>query len=63
MDSKKINILLFIASVGLAVSGIIFLLAVIFDEERSKWALAAALFCTALSNLFNIIRIQHIKKK
>ncbi len=63
MDKKKVNTLLFISGVGLIIAGIIFLLIALFDQEKNNWLLASALFCTLLSNLFNIIRVQLNKKK
>lgn len=62
MDRKKTNTLLVIASAGLIVAGIIFLLIAIF-VNKSNWVLASALFCVALSNIFNIIRNQFNKEK
>lgn len=56
MDDKTIKILLVIASVGLAIAGIIFLCISIFGDKSNNNALIAALGCIMLSNLFNIIR-------
>lgn len=58
MDNMNTNTLLIIASIGLAVAGIIFLLVAIFDEDKNNWTLFSALGCVILSNLFNIIRTQ-----
>lgn len=62
MDKKKTSTLLFIASVGLVVAGIVFLLIAMFGGEDRNWVLASALFCILLSNLFHIVRIQLNKK-
>lgn len=50
--------MLIIASAGLAIAGIIFLLVGIFDEDKNNWMLISALVCILLSNLFNLIRTQ-----
>ncbi len=50
--------MLIIASAGLAIAGIIFLLVAIFDEDKDNWMLISALVCVILSNLFNVIRTQ-----
>lgn len=63
MDKKKISILLFIASLGLIVAGIIFLLMAMFGEDKRNWVIASALFCVLLSNLFQIVRFYLNKKK
>lgn len=62
MDRKKISILLFIASLGLAVAGIIFLLMAMFGEDKRNWVIASALFCVLLSNLFQLVRFYLNKK-
>lgn len=62
MDRKKISILLFIASLGLAVAGIIFLLMAMFGEDKRNWVIASALFCVLLSNLFHLVRFYLNKK-
>lgn len=53
---KTLNTLFVIASMGLAVSALIFILISIFSDTQSEWILPAGLFCCALSNLFNLIR-------
>ena len=58
-----INTLLVISSIGLTISGIIFLCVSIFSEEKSNIILCLALACTTLSNLFGIIRLQLNKEK
>lgn len=63
MERKQTNTLLLIASAGLTAAGIIFLLMAIFEEDKSNWVLASALFCILLSNLFNIVRMQLNRKK
>lgn len=52
---KTWKTLLVIASVGLAVSAVIFISLAIFEDGASEWLLPAGLFCCALSNLFNLI--------
>ena len=64
MENKNvINTLLVISSIGLTISGIIFLCISIFSEEKSNIILCLALACTTLSNLFGIIRLQLNKEK
>lgn len=63
MDRKKISILLFIASLGFAVAGIIFLLMSMFGEDKRNWVIALALFCVLLLNLFQLVRFYLNKKK
>ncbi|MCI6188699.1 MAG: hypothetical protein MSA89_06720 [Clostridium sp.] len=64
MENKNvINTLLVISSIGLTISGIIFLCVSIFSEEKSNIILCLALACTTLSNLFGIIRLQLNKEK
>ena len=53
---KILNTLFVIASMGLAVSAVIFISISIFSDTQSEWILPAGLFCCALSNLFNLIR-------
>lgn len=55
MDKTR-NTLFVIASLGLAVSAVIFLAIAIFGNAVSEWFLPAGLLCCALSNLFNLIR-------
>lgn len=54
--NKTLNTLFVIASMGLAVSAVIFISISIFSDTQSEWILSAGLFCCALSNLFNLIR-------
>ena len=59
MDNQNTTTtLLIIASAGLAIAGIIFLLVGIFDEDKNNWMLISALVCILLSNLFTLIRTQ-----
>lgn len=60
MEKNILNNLFLIAIAGLAIAGLIFLGISIFNGD--KWALPAALGCILLSNLFNVIRLQNIKK-
>ena len=60
---KLLNTLFVIASMGLAVSALIFISISIFSDTQSEWILPAGLFCCALSNLFNLIRSMLIKNK
>lgn len=55
MDFKLINKLLVIASLGLAVAGIIFIILQFFGNKDNM--ILWALICVTVSNLFNIIRI------
>lgn len=63
MNKKKTNILILIASAGLAIAAIIFLCVAIFGEEKSNWVLYSALVCVVLSNLFNVIRTSLYEKE
>lgn len=56
MMNKTLNTLLIIASMGLAVSALIFLSIAVFGDAESEWLLPTGLFCCVLSNLFNLIR-------
>lgn len=60
---KTLNTLFIIASMGLAVSALIFISISIFSDTQSEWILPAGLFCCALSNLFNLIRSMLVKNK
>ena len=60
---KTLNTLFVIASMGLAVSALIFISISIFTDTQSEWILPAGLFCCALSNLFNLIRSMLYKNK
>jgi len=53
MENKTTNTLLTIASVALAVAGLILLLVSIFGETKDNWALAMALSAIILANIFN----------
>ena len=55
-----LNKLLIIASVGLAVAGVIFLVIAFTGKFDGTWPLAASLACI-VSNLFNIIRLRQGK--
>lgn len=57
MNKEKTDILLLIASVGLAIAGMILLCAGMAGETKRNWALPCALVCVALSSLFRAIRI------
>lgn len=61
MKKPTLNILLVIASLSLAIAGLIFVVISIFGENASSWILPAGLFCAILSNLFNIIRTTLLK--
>lgn len=61
--NSTLNILLVIASVGLAVSALIFISIAIFSNTEGEWVLPAGIFCCALSNLFNLIRSMLSKSK
>ena len=60
---KTLNTLFIIASMGLAVSALIFISISIFTDTQSGWILPAGLFSCALSNLFNLIRSMLVKNK
>lgn len=60
---KNLNVLFVIASMGLAVSALIFISIAIFSDAEPEWILPAGLFCCALSNLFNLIRSMLSKNK
>lgn len=60
---KTLNILFVIASIGLAVSALIFISISVFGDAEAEWILPAGLFCCALSNLFNSIRLLLSKDK
>ena len=63
MENKLWNRLLIIASVGVAIAALIFILTSIFNKTEYEWALPAGLFCSILSGLFNIIRFRFAAKK
>lgn len=58
---KILDNLLIIASIGLAISSILFLGFFFFNNQKPKWLLPAGLFCCILSNLFNLIRSRLFK--
>lgn len=60
---KTLNTMFVIASMGLAVSALIFISIALFSDTRSEWILPAGLFCCILSNLFNLIRSMLAKNK
>lgn len=62
MNKEKTDILLLIASAGLAIAGMILLCAGMVDETKGNWSLPSALVCVALSGLFRVIRIFFNKK-
>lgn len=62
MDNKTSNRLLIIASLAMAIGGIILLLISIFGNSEDNWSLAMGLSAIVLANLFNLIRIQRTKK-
>lgn len=61
MMNKTLNNLFVIASVGLAISAMIFLSINLFGESAPEWMLPAGMFCCVLSNLFNVIRSMQSK--
>lgn len=63
MNKKTYGTLMFICSCGLLAASIIFTAAAIFAEESENGCLIGALFCLSLSNLFNVIRGNSIKKR
>lgn len=57
MNSELVNRLLKIASVALAIAGLIFAILFFFTENDSnKLFVIYSLICTGLSNLFNVVR-------
>ncbi|MBQ3291158.1 MAG: hypothetical protein IJH43_02125 [Mogibacterium sp.] len=63
MDARKRTVLLSIASGGLSVAGLIFILISIFGHEDSQWPLIAGLFFVVLGSLFNVINTLLNKKE
>lgn len=63
MKMEVVNKLLFIASVFLLVVGLAFLGVSIWGNCATTTPLAAAIGCILLSNLFNLIRQQNIKRR
>ena len=64
MKGKKLtDRLSLIATAGLGVAGLIFVLLSIFDAPRSAWTLPVGLACVALGGLFNVARMLHGRDK
>ncbi len=62
MNKKTYNTLMLICSCALLAASIIFTAAAIFAKESDSGCLIGALFCLSLSNLFNVIRGNSLKK-
>lgn len=60
---KKINTLLIIATVGLFVASLIFILVEIFSDSTSDWLFHASMICVILGNIFNFVRTTLNKSK
>lgn len=60
---KKINTLLIIATVGLFVASLIFILVEIFSDLTSDWLFHASMICVILGNIFNFVRTTLNKSK
>lgn len=56
MKKENINKLLMIASIGLILSGIIFLIISFIDKSSKNPYLSVSLLCVVLANIFSIIR-------
>ena len=56
MKKENINKLLMIASIGLILSGIIFLVISFVDKSSKNPYLGVSLLCVILANIFSIIR-------
>ena len=56
MKKENINKLLMIASIGLILSGIIFLVISFIDKSSKNPYLSVSLLCVILANIFSIIR-------
>lgn len=56
MKKENINKLLMIASIGLILSGIIFLIISFIDKSSKNPYLSVSLLCVILANIFSIIR-------
>lgn len=63
MNKKTYDTVMFVCSCFLLAASIIFTAAAIFAEESKNGCLIGALFCLSLSNLFNVIRGNSIKKR
>lgn len=58
MNDKTNDLLLMIASAGLAIGGLILIAVEIVSETKDNTLLGLALMSILLSNLFNLIRAQ-----
>lgn len=63
MKKENINKLLMIASIGLILSGIIFLVISFIDKNSKNPYLSVSLLCVILANIFSIIRNYQGKPK
>lgn len=63
MKKENINKLLMIASIGLILSGIIFLVISFIDKSSKNPYLSVSLLCVILANIFSIIRNYQEKPK
>ena len=63
MKKENINKLLMIASIGLILSGIIFLVISFIDKSSKNPYLSVSLLCVVLANIFSIIRNYQGKTK
>lgn len=63
MKKENINKLLMIASIGLILSGIIFLIISFIDKSSKNPYLSVSLLCVILANIFSIIRNYQVKPK
>ena len=63
MKKENINKLLMIASIGLILSGIIFLIISFIDKSSKNPYLSVSLLCVVLANIFSIIRNYQGKTK
>lgn len=63
MKKENINKLLMIASIGLILSGIIFLIISFIDKSSKNPYLSVSLLCVILANIFSIIRNYQGKTK
>lgn len=63
MKKENINKLLMIASIGLILSGIIFLIISFIDKSSKNSYLSVSLLCVILANIFSIIRNYQGKPK
>lgn len=63
MKKENINKLLMIASIGLILLGIIFLIISFIDKSSKNPYLSVSLLCVILANIFSIIRNYQGKPK